>query len=244
VTVWSHWTILIFRLAGSTNPPRRVNYVIEGEDPIKVARDTFLANLDEHFKKKKLQSKSKRSQSPSNNSHPSSFRERQNDKKLQITCGRPRDLEETIPATLLHPVFGQFIDDCQTHTITEEDNNLVNELANAMSALYQSEEMRVQAIKNVLARYHLDFQLYRKVPGTAYTTDALMSVAVRNNQHPFVIAEFKNEVGSSISEPYMQAVAYYIESTRTLAPQMSGFSLPCFLFIVFGQCRDSLRLGI
>ncbi|KAG2363360.1 hypothetical protein BDR07DRAFT_1608884 [Suillus spraguei] len=204
------------------------------EDPIKVARDTFLANLDEHLKKKKLQSKSKRSQSPSNSSHPSSFRERQNDKKLQITCGRPRDLEETIPATLLHPVFGQFIDDCQTHTITEEDNNLVNELANAMSALYQTEEMRVQAIKNVLARFHLDFQLYRKVPGTAYTTDALMSVAVRNNQHPFVIAEFKNEVGSSISEPYMQAVAYYIESTRTLAPQMSRFSLPCFLFIVFG----------
>ncbi|KAG2362906.1 hypothetical protein BDR07DRAFT_1450949 [Suillus spraguei] len=175
-----------------------------------------------------------RAQSPSQSSHPSSFRERQNDKELQITCGRPRDLEETIPATLLHPVFGQFIDDCQTHTITGEDNNLVNELANAMSALHETEDIRAQAVKKVLAGYGLDFQLSSKVPRTAYVMDALISVTVRNNQHPCVIAEFKNEIGSSTSEPYMQAVTYYIESTRTFASKMSGFALLCFLFIVFG----------
>ncbi|KAG2335614.1 hypothetical protein BDR05DRAFT_971585 [Suillus weaverae] len=219
----------------STNPPRRVNRVIEGEDPIKVARDTFLTNFDDHFKKKKKsQSGSKRSHSPSNDSQPSSFRERQRDEKLQIACGRPRDLEEAIPATLLHPVFGQFIDDCQTHTITEEDNNLVDELANVMSALYGAENKRLDAVSEVFAEYRLGFRLNGKVQGTAYVTDADMSVEVNNNRHPYVIAEFKNEAANSSSEPYMQAVAYYLESTRTFASRMSGSALPCFLFILFG----------
>lgn len=39
-----------------------------------------------------------------------------------IPCGRSHDLEEIIPLTLLHQVFGQFIDDCQTGTVTEDDN--------------------------------------------------------------------------------------------------------------------------
>ncbi|KAG1853978.1 hypothetical protein F4604DRAFT_1591359 [Suillus subluteus] len=223
-----------FRLAGSTNPPRRVNHVIEGEDPIKVARATFLANFDDHSKNKKSQSRSKRSHSPSHSSHPSSFRERQRDEKLQIACGRPRNLEDTIPATLLHPVFGQFIDDCRTHTVTEEDNNLVDELMNVMSALYETENKRMDAVSEVLTKYRLSFRLNAKVPGTAYVMDADMSIDVHNSHHPYVIAEFKNEAATSSSEPYMQAVAYYLESTRTSASRMSGSALPCFLFILFG----------
>jgi hypothetical protein len=216
-------------LVGSTNPPLRVNRVIEGEDPIKFARESFLANMDDYSRKKK------RSNSPSNSSHPSSFRERQRDKKLQIACGRPRELEEAIPATLLHPVFGQFIDDSRTHTITENDNNLVDELANAMSAIYENENKRVETVNEVLSRYNLGFRLNSKVQGTTYFTDADMSVEVQNNQHRFVIAEFKNEAATSSSEPYMQALSYYLESTRAYAPRMSGFALPCFLLILFGE---------
>ncbi|KIK77136.1 hypothetical protein PAXRUDRAFT_835096 [Paxillus rubicundulus Ve08.2h10] len=219
----------------STNPPRRVHHVTEGGDPIKVARDTFLANIDDHSKKKnKSQSRSKRSQSPSSGSHPSSFRERQGNEKLQIPCGRPRDLQETIPTTLLHPVFGQFIDDCHTHAITEEDNNLVEELANVMSALYATEDKRVNAVSKVLAGYWLDLRLNGKVQGTPYVTDADISAKIDGHPHPYVIAEFKNEAATSSSEPYVQAVAYYLESTRMYASKMSGSVLPSFLFILFG----------
>ncbi|KAG2362917.1 hypothetical protein BDR07DRAFT_1460627 [Suillus spraguei] len=212
----------------SMNPPPQVKQVIEGEDPIKVARDTFLANLDDYFKKKKSHSRSKRSHSLSNSS---SFRERQRDEKLQIACGHPRDLEESIPVTLLHPVFGQFIDNCRTHMITEEDNNLVYELANVMSALYETENKRVDAVSDVLSGHHLNFRLHSEVQGAGYVTDADMSVDVHNNRHPYVIAEFKNEAGS---EPYAQAIVDYLESTRMFASKMSGSALPCFLFILFG----------
>ncbi|KAG1820773.1 hypothetical protein EV424DRAFT_1347033 [Suillus variegatus] len=135
---------------------------------------------------------------PSNALHPSSFHERQLDEKLQIACGCPRDLDETILATLLHPAFRQFIDDSQTHLTTEDDNNLVHKLTNVMLAFYENERNKVQ--------------------GMAYVMDADMSVNIHNHCHPFVIAEFKNKATTSTSEPYIQALLYYLESTRIFTP--------------------------
>ncbi|KAG2029998.1 hypothetical protein BDR03DRAFT_1017658 [Suillus americanus] len=154
--------------------------------------------------------------------------------KLQIACGHPRELDETIPTMLLHPVFRQFIDDSRTQTITEEDNRLVGKLANVMSALYGAENERVDAVSKVLAGYGLGFLVKCKVKGTVYETDTEMSVDVHNNRHPFMISEFKNEAATSSSEPYMQALAYYLESTRGFASKMSRSALPCFLLIIFG----------
>ncbi|KAG2351356.1 hypothetical protein BDR07DRAFT_1386116 [Suillus spraguei] len=91
------------------------------------------------------------------------------------TCGRPRELEEAIPATLLPPIFGQFINDSRTHTITEEENNMVDELANSMSALYENKNQQVDAVGDVLKRYRLGFHMNGRVQGTAYVTDADMS---------------------------------------------------------------------
>ncbi|KAG1720973.1 uncharacterized protein EDB91DRAFT_1064611 [Suillus paluster] len=201
-----------------------------GEDAIRIARESFLAHTDNHFHSKGK----KRSQSPSETSHPSSFRERQLDTKIQIACGRPREIEETIPATLLHPAFGQFIDDSLTHTVTEEDNNLVGKLAHVMSALYEDENKRADAVSEVLEGYHLRFHLKRKIQGTAYETDGDMSIDVNNRRHPYVIVEFKNEAAKSNSEPYLQALMYYLQSTRTYAPSLSGSTLPCLLVVIFG----------
>ncbi|KAG2090483.1 uncharacterized protein F5147DRAFT_748223 [Suillus discolor] len=207
----------------STNPPLCVKHVIDEEDLIKIARQSFLENIDNYSKKKKSKSKLKRSHSPSNALHPSSF-----------SCGHPHELKETIPATLLHPVFGQFMDDSWTHTTTEDDNNLVHELGNVMSAFYETESKRVDAVSVVLTRYSPGFHLNSKVQGTAYITDADMSIDIHNHHHPYVIAEFKNEAATSNSEPYIQALSYYLESTRMSVLRMSGSSLPCFLLILFG----------
>jgi hypothetical protein len=231
-------------MAGSTNPPQSVHRISTGENAIQMARESFLANTDDYSKRKTSQSRMKRSQSPSNSSHPSSFRERQLDTQLQIACGRPREVEETIPATLLHPAFGQFIDDSRTHTVTAEDNNLVHELADVMSALYENENKRVDAVTEVLGRYRLGLRMNRKVQGTAFVTDADMSIDVHNRRHPYVIVEFKNEAATSTSEPYMQALLYYLESTRTYAPNMYGSALPCFLLVIFGEFQDMLCIRI
>lgn len=218
------------------NPPSLVQHVFEGEDLIKVAWESFLEHIDNYSTKKTSKLKSQRSHMPSNALHPSSFHERQLDEKLQIACGCPRDLDETILATLLHPAFRQFIDDSQTHLTTEDDNNLVHKLTNVMLAFYENERKWVEVVSDVLATYQLGFHLNSKVQGMAYVMDADMSVNIHNHCHPFVIAEFKNKATTSTSEPYIQALLYYLESTRIFTPSMSGSALWCFLLILFGQC--------
>ncbi|KAG1758953.1 hypothetical protein EV702DRAFT_986033 [Suillus placidus] len=196
-----------------------------------MARESFLTHTDNHFLKG---IGNKRSQSPSETSQPSSFRDRQKDSKIQIACGRPREVEETIPVMLLHPAFGQFIDESQTHIATDEDNHFIGKLAHAMSTLYENEGERVDAVSKVLDGYHIRLRLKRKVQGTAYEMDGDVSIDVNDRRHPYVIVEFKNETGSSTSEPYVQALMYYLQSTRTYAPTLSGSTLPCFLLAIFG----------
>lgn len=203
----------------TSDPYARMNDV----DPIRVARDTFLSS---HSKQT----------SPSSDSRPSAFRRAQKDKNTQIPCGRPRYDEEGIPATLLHPVFGQFIDDCQAdHKMKEDDNTFVSKLANAMSAIYVDEKERVNALNNVFKSAQLEFVIDHKVRDTLHATDADMHILLGGFVHPYVIAEVKNEAATSSSEPYMQAAAYYLELTKEYAAKLSGSSLPCFLLILFGE---------
>ncbi|KAI9459631.1 hypothetical protein HD554DRAFT_2206982 [Boletus coccyginus] len=204
----------------STNPPPLCHPDFGGVDPIKAAREDFI--------------KARPKRSPSDGSHPSSFRKTQRAGNTQIPCGRPRDPEEIIPATLLHPVFGEFVDDCQTGTMAEDDNQFVGKLANAMSDLYDDEAERVKAINDLFSKAaHLHFNTHKKVARSNYVMDA--NISLNDTRLPcYVIAEFKNEAATSASEPYMQAVAYYLEATRIFAPSMSGSALPCFLLILFG----------
>ncbi|KAI9463169.1 hypothetical protein HD554DRAFT_2287753 [Boletus coccyginus] len=187
--------------ATSTQPFPLVHPGFGGADPIKAAREAFLRSSRK---------------SPSDGSHPSAFRKTQRAENTQIPCGRPREPEEIIPVTLLHPVFGQFVDDCQTGTMTQEDNRFVGKLANVMSDLYEKEADRVQAVGGLFREADLDFRIHEKDTRTWYTMDAYMSLdSDLNLGPPYVIAEFKNEAAISASEPYMQAIAYYLEATRT-----------------------------
>lgn len=202
-------------------------------DPIAVARGSFLNDRPQK-------------ESPSKGSRPSSFRDMQTNQKTRMACGRPRDAEDTIPATLLHPVFGEFIDDCHaTLTMTESDNTFVGSLADAMSALYVEEKDRVEKVIQVFKRAQIEFDTGNKVTGTSFVIDADIRVPLSDSHHhPYVIAEFKNEAAASGSEPYMQAAAYYLESTRGYAADMSGSALPCFLLILFGQYYISVRYHV
>jgi len=135
-------------------PSPTSSQVIAGEDltdegdPIKVARSEFLKGLP--------------SKAPSDSSHPSSFHGWQRNPTTQIRCGRPHDPEETIPAMLLHPAFGQFLDDCKTHSITKEDNAFIRKFANAMSEVYDNEKSEWTRSTRCLQATELDFALPRR----------------------------------------------------------------------------------
>jgi len=176
--------------------------------------------------------------SSSDGSRPPSVRDTQREKDKYDPCGRPRDPQERIPVTLLHPVFGQFVDDCKTVMPTADDNQFVGWLANVMSDVYQNDAQRLEAVHEVFKEAHLGFIIYQKIPGTNYEMDASLSV-YDPELPPYFIAEFKNEVTTSMSKPCMQTVSYYLEATKTRAPILSKSALPCFLLEVFGWYSSS-----
>ena len=64
------------------------------------------------------------------------------EKHIPIACGRPPAADAPIPVTLLHPIFRQFLDNCDNHQPIAEDNNLVLELMGAMSNFFRDEDAR------------------------------------------------------------------------------------------------------
>ncbi|KAI6011726.1 hypothetical protein EDC04DRAFT_2764384 [Pisolithus marmoratus] len=59
---------------------------------------------------------------------PSSFHADQLIPDKCIPCGRPLSIRETIPPSLLHPVFGQFLDDCQNIAVTHKESRITSRL--------------------------------------------------------------------------------------------------------------------
>ncbi|KAI6030249.1 hypothetical protein EDC04DRAFT_3115486 [Pisolithus marmoratus] len=151
-------------------------------------------------------------------------RQRDPQRHKAIPCGRPYRYEETIPTTLLHPVFGQFVDDCRKIEVTAEDNRFVERLATAMSALYDSEAERIQAVEMQFQSYHIHFTI-NETQTTGYLAD-------RDNRHRYVIAEFACITGNF--DLYLQAVEDYLESTRESAVKFVRSPLPCLLLAIYG----------
>ncbi|KAG8213489.1 hypothetical protein J3R82DRAFT_12028 [Butyriboletus roseoflavus] len=165
---------------------------------------------------------------PSGAAKPSSFRTRRADKEKRIPCGRPRSHEETIPLTLLHPVFGEFVDNCKTNKITPDDYTFAIDLTNTMSSLYDNEVARFQVVRGVFQQYGIHFT--DSVVNGKFVVDADMST----NGHRYVIAKFKDEVGSISAEPYFESILHYLESTKNAAVEFPWSPLPCFLLAIVG----------
>ena len=65
----------------------------------------------------------------------------------KFVWSRPPDADATIPVTLCHPVFRQFVDDCQTHQLIDKDNKLVRELTATMSEFFPDEDARAAELR-------------------------------------------------------------------------------------------------
>jgi hypothetical protein len=143
-----------------------------------------------------------------------------------------------IPLTLLHPIFGKFVDDCEKHVPTREDNLLAHGLRYTMSKIFSDESERVHEFIEILRQQGIEArgsELYSE--GTTCRTDGDIQV----NGFRFVIIEFKNEIGAGGSEPLLQGIWYYQRSVcgggemRMQVANYPNSLLPCLILYAFGS---------
>jgi hypothetical protein len=173
----------------------------------------------------------KKPEAPSTLGVASLFRKEQAISERTIYCNRPPNAFDPIPVTLLHPVFGRFVDDTENVEPTAADNRLVRDLAYVMSSFHDNETQRGDKIREVLTESGIHL-VQTVVEGQQYRTDGDMQHA----GYRYIIAEMKNEIGAKGAEPYAQASLYYLESTRKQALAHPGSVLPTLLVLVFGGC--------
>ena len=169
-------------------------------------------------------------EAPSSQGVPSTFRKLQANEEQRIYWNRPPSAAYSVPPTLLHPIFGEFMDDCLNHGTTPVDNSLVFSLWSKMSDYFPEEIGRVAALRTVLREHGINTS-GTTLDNTKYTTDGDMQIS----GHRYVILEVKNEIASGSADPYSQAVSYYTHSTHPFAVNKPGFRFPCFLITLFGK---------
>ena len=165
----------------------------------------------------------------------------QSNEDEKIVWSRPPDADATIPVTLMHPVFRQFVDNCQNHRPNKEDNTLVLELMITMSRFFRDENARAATFRDILTRHGIPVGTATIQSTTReFHTDG--SIAI--DGHLIAIFELKKEIGSEGAEPYAQVILYYAHSTtaKAKAETREFFNFPSFLITVFGQSLLSLSL--
>ncbi|KDR79311.1 hypothetical protein GALMADRAFT_1233107 [Galerina marginata CBS 339.88] len=185
-----------------------------------VSTDELAAKRERFLKKRKAEA-------PSAGGNPDPFLKAQLAADGNILCNRPHGYASTLPISLLHPVFGDFVEDAKDYVPTPDDAKFLLAFVQAMANIYTNERSRQQEIHTIFHEHKID------INGTSigpYTTDGDLSFG----RFRLLIAEFKNEVGSKGAEPFFQAILYFLEATRILATQHLNSVLPCILVLVFG----------
>src|SRR5262245_46724002 len=171
---------------------------------------------------------------PSQQGQTPAFEEMQKG-NLFIACGRPLDREADVPLTLLHPVFGQFVDDCQKTRLTAADYNIAKVLREKMSAFYPHEGERRGEICKALQEYGIEVHP-GPIAGTEHKTDG--HVCTRDG--PILIMEAKNDIGWKGAEPNLQLALYFRIFCHKLGLFGDDSCHPCFVIFVAGlwECRS------
>ncbi|TDL19934.1 hypothetical protein BD410DRAFT_791575 [Rickenella mellea] len=82
--------------------------------------------------------------------YPATFWKIQKTDTQKIVWSRPPEADATIPVTLYHRIFRQFVDDCKNHQPTDKDNKLVRELTAAMSQFFPNKDARAAELRDIL----------------------------------------------------------------------------------------------
>ncbi|KAH7904758.1 hypothetical protein BJ138DRAFT_1018649 [Hygrophoropsis aurantiaca] len=171
---------------------------------------------------------------PSTGGKPSVFSKKQT-KKVYL-CNRPSDAADALPVTLIEPIFGQFVDDYQKIAPTDTDNSFVLELSREMSSFHGDENRRMHKFRRMLSSYGITLHA-ASVGSTKCTSDGHLMVG----KFVAAIVEGKNEIGSGIAEPFLEAIMYYRKFIEILHNPQDDIAhlrsvVPCFHIIVFGAC--------
>ena len=167
----------------------------------------------------------RRAEAPSSGGQPKIFAERQAT-DANILCSRPLETSPPIPLTLLHPIFAKFVEDCEHSQPSRRINQFTLRLAESMSRFYPDENARTKELKLLFSDLGIDFQTIR-INGTGYEIDAAL---IKRNKFLLACANVaKNNV-----DPFLQAILYYLEQTREVAPAFPSSILPALILICAG----------
>lgn len=150
----------------------------------------------------------------------------------QFEYGRPPEAAGSVPVTLRHPVFNEFIDACigTADEPSVEDNVFALDLTYKMSLLYESEQALKSSFIETCQDHDLSFAS-TKIVGTDYQTDGDMRT---DDGFIHCITEMKWEAGALGAEPILQSGLYYKEYIRRRELD-SRSSFPCLGVSLVGE---------
>jgi hypothetical protein len=154
-----------------------------------------------------------------------------------FSYNRPKASCATIPLALLHPVFADFLEACQHHQPTEEDNKWLMGLRQDMLQEYRNENERCTQFRQTFEEHTGIAIPDASIPGTQYSTDGHYAIG----EHFLLITAGKNEWARMSSDPPVQAFTYYnksvnrIEKLDYLNDVFKNSPLPCLIIYYVGE---------
>jgi len=132
-----------------------------------------------------------------------------------------------MPLAILHPIFGQFVQESQIYEPTATDNALVRDLRTLMSKPYDLEMEYSYVFRRILSQYYPDVQF----EATLITSDGDSDV------DKFIIAVCEGKLWRGTGDPEVQAANCLIASARGSLERVGGYpdKFPCMILYIFGE---------
>ncbi|KAF7973810.1 hypothetical protein HWV62_14184 [Athelia sp. TMB] len=144
-------------------------------------------------------------------------------------CNRPASAS-SIPVTLMHPIFAQFVADSRTYEPTPADNALVLELCMEMSATFHTQEDRRRIFTSVLqSHYEIDL-IAGKLTGDGFSSDGHR--VTNGFLDVCTVAAGAGSCGGV--DPFLRGCVCYHEASRAQIVEHSFSALPCLLLVYSG----------
>lgn len=124
--------------------------------------------------------------------------------KPAILYNRPMD-DTTIPLTLYHPAFGQFVEDCDSFKPGSQEHAFARNLS-TMAGHFNSATQRRDFFNLVFAEYYKFHLAVEDIPGTNRPTDGHAYVNKPELPYIFVITQGRNEITKNATDPRFESI--------------------------------------
>ncbi|KXN90928.1 hypothetical protein AN958_03203 [Leucoagaricus sp. SymC.cos] len=97
----------------------------------------------------------RKAEPPSNGGNPQTFLNRQDKADGYIPCNRPYGRPTALPLSLLHPIFGEYIDDAENYVPTPDDVQFFLVFVQAMADIYKTEDGRQETLLGIFNKHQI-----------------------------------------------------------------------------------------